>query len=276
MDLTGVRAWREGAALALSLSLCACGSGRKSGAEQGEAIQPASVVDGELTPAPSGPDAESSADIIEAKGGSVATGPVEKPAEPAVPKMPRLELDPVSELRDPSPSVRFSAIEDLARDPSPEAVEAVVSAVGDSDLSVGLRAGEALGRLYMEGRVPVETMIEKGGDPTIPFKSRMGVLSALSRKPDPAAAAYLVRLAKTGSPEERRMAVGMLGYQGPDVAVPTIIEALEDSDEWVRYNAAEALRHISRGRDFGRDRAAWEAWWRQASERRSPRRGDRG
>ena len=44
-------------------------------------------------------------------------------------------------------------------------------------------------------------------------------------------------------------------------AVPALIRALADADEYVRMNAVESLKHFARGRDFGQDAAAWLRWW---------------
>lgn len=211
------------------------------------------------------------------KGGSPGVTPEEKPPVPEVPKMPRLDLDPAREMHDPNPAVRQVAVEDLARNGS---VESLADAVSDPDVGVGFRAGELLGELYRKGQVPVEVMIEKASDASINFKARMGVLSALSMTPNKKAATYLLNLLETGIPEERRMAAGMIGYQGSESAVPALIDALDDQDEWVRYNANEALQHLSRGRDFGQNRAAWQAWWSEAStlqvrKRRAPTSQDR-
>ena len=60
---------------------------------------------------------------------------------------------------------------------------------------------------------------------------------------------------------ERRTAAILLAHQDPELAVPALIGALGDADEYVRSNAVEALRARSRGREFGLDAAAWRAWW---------------
>lgn len=182
--------------------------------------------------------------------------------------MPRIQIEPKKALNDAVPGVRLSVIEDIATEPGPEAVEMLTLALSDSSVSVAARAGETLGNLYLKGLVPAETMIEKAKDSSIGFKARMGIISGLSKKPDPQAVEFLKQLMKSGSAEERRIAAGMIGYQGVDVAVPALLDALGDMDESVRYNVEEALNRISRGQDFGQDQKKWAAWWNTYTSRR--------
>ncbi|MBI2891524.1 MAG: HEAT repeat domain-containing protein [Nitrospirae bacterium] len=262
-------AW--GAAL-VGLCMGGCGDDRP---KPGSQVDP-HVIEAEpgTSAKPQGPAAGPREGRVEASAGqgSSARPSIERPNA----KMPRVEAEPELDLSDADPGVRLQAIESLAESPTPEAIESIARSMSDADQAVSFNAGQKLGELYLKGDAPRSLLIERARNRMLRFEDRMGVLSALCRKPDPDVQPFLLSVLKTGAAEERRLVAGMLGYQGPDVAVPPIIEALEDSDEWVRNNAAEALRHISRGRDFGLNRAAWEAWWRQASERRSPRRGDRG
>ena len=49
--------------------------------------------------------------------------------------------------------------------------------------------------------------------------------------------------------------------QSADVAVPALIGALADADDYVRGNALESLKRLARGRDYGTDANAWRSWW---------------
>lgn len=197
----------------------------------------------------------------------------DKADEVKEPGLPRVVSDPAQDLTDPSPSVRLKAIQEVAADPTPEAVARVEAALNDADLSVSATAGRVLGELYERDLVPAQTLIEKVSDPVLPLKSRGGMLSALAGKPSPDVLPFLLERLRNGQPEERRMLAGTIGYQGVQIAVPALLDALGDPDEWVRYNAAEALTYISRGRNFGSDRGEWEAWWNGYERRQARRRG---
>jgi HEAT repeat protein len=77
----------------------------------------------------------------------------------------------------------------------------------------------------------------------------------------PEAAALFTELVAHGADIDRRSAAILLQHQAATTAVPALIAALADSDEYVRMNAVESLRSFARGRDFGTDAAAWQRWW---------------
>lgn len=191
-----------------------------------------------------------------------------EPEKEVVIEIPRVKADPLTDIKDPAPSVRALAVQDLAdAPPSPEAVEALIDALQDTSITVSGSAGDTLGKWYIKGQVPAEELIRRARDPSLHPKTRTGILRGLSKVPTPEATELLLSMINEGEVTERRFAAGMIAYQGPEVAVPALIEALEDPDEWVRFNANEVLQHISRGRNYGQDKAAWRNWWGKAKAR---------
>jgi len=170
-----------------------------------------------------------------------------------------------ADLADPDPRVRRAAVREAARDGDPAAL---LAASRDRDLEVGVVATEALGKLHAQGAVPVDELIARATDRTLDEKVRVSALNGLGLVPSPDAARLLVDLAARGDTTERRSAAILLVHQDPEVAIPGLIAALADADEVVRGNALDALRARSRGRDFGSDAGAWQAWWQAARSRR--------
>jgi hypothetical protein len=63
--------------------------------------------------------------------------------------------------------------------------------------------------------------------------------------------------------EARQSAAEVLGEMGPAAmdAVPELIEALDDGNEYVRAAAEGSLKAIT-GQDFGKDAKQWQEWWK--------------
>lgn len=61
------------------------------------------------------------------------------------------------------------------------------------------------------------------------------------------------------SPEKRMEAITALAARKEKVAIPALIDMLEDTDVSVRLRATEALAWIT-GEDFGEDKQAWISW----------------
>jgi Tfp pilus assembly protein PilF len=72
------------------------------------------------------------------------------------------------------------------------------------------------------------------------------------------------RLVRAGDPEARRTAAGNLArFRGQEiVAVPALLDALEDSDESVKEMASISLQVLLNRSDLPSQRAAWEKVWR--------------
>lgn len=179
----------------------------------------------------------------------------QRPAMPAA-TAPDLAAD----LKDRDPKVRRAAIAELAhsdaRDPA-----TLLAASRDPDPNVALAATEGLGVLYRDGRISAKDLSERITDHAIAEKIRVAAMNELGIVPAQEAAALLVDLVARGDVTERRSAAILLQHQDAAAAVPALIAALADADEYVRMNAVESLKHFARGRDFGQDAAAWTRWW---------------
>jgi hypothetical protein len=162
------------------------------------------------------------------------------------------------------PKIRRAAVLEVAwsADPDPKVM---LIASRDSDAGVARTAMTSLGKLYEAGQVPIAQMIALATDRSITDRVRIVALNGLGVVPNSEAADVLVKLLGSGDTLERRSAAALLGNQDPQLAVPALIRALGDSDEYVRSNALESLRGRSRGRDFGTDAGAWQAWWQAQS-----------
>jgi hypothetical protein len=165
-----------------------------------------------------------------------------------------------TDLADPLPQVRATAIKDYAKDP--EADPAVfVEAMRDRDLGVAIVATGALGKQYGTGRYDGAALLASANDRTLPTKVRVAAMDGIGVVATPDAARLLVQLLASADLTDRRSAAILLQHQDPQVAVPALIDALADPDEVVVANAHDSLRALSRGRDFGNDAAGWRAWW---------------
>jgi hypothetical protein len=165
-----------------------------------------------------------------------------------------------ADLTDANPRVRATALRDAAKDPDADPA-ILLAASRDPDVNVAMIATDLLGKRYAEGAVPMQEMLDRARDRGLHARVRTGALNGLGVVAAPEAAALLSDLLAHGDLLERRSAAILLVHQDPEVAVPALISALGDADEVVRANALDALRTRSRGRDFGRDAAAWQAWW---------------
>ena len=181
----------------------------------------------------------------------------ERPA-PAVPAA--IAPDLAADLKDADPKVRRAAIAELAhsdaRDPA-----TLLAASRDPDPDVALAATEGLGALYRDGRITAKDLSDRITDHAIGEKIRVAAMNELGVVPAKDAAALLADLVAHGDVTERRSAAILLSHQDPATAVPALIGALADPDEYVRMNAVESLKRFARGRDFGQDAAAWRRWW---------------
>ncbi len=191
----------------------------------------------------------------------VAAAPVTATA-PALPPSitPSITPDLVADLRDADPKIRRAAIHEVASSADAD-VQLLLDASRDRDLEVGGTATTALGKAYRDGRVPVGELVARAQDPSLDMKVRSVALNGLGAIPSPEAGALLTRMAATAPIDDRAAAVILLRNQDLAIAVPALIAALGDPEARIRGLARDSLLARSRGRDFGEDRAAWQAWW---------------
>lgn len=184
--------------------------------------------------------------------------PVAAPALPAHRAAPTPGL--AADLIASDPKVRRAAVREVARDGDVDPA-VLLAASRDPDLEVAISATEGLARRYVAGDVPVSEILARASDRGLNPRVRTSALNALALAPTPEGAALLVELVARGDVFERATAAILLRHQDPELGIPALIGALRDADERVRANALEALRGRARGRDFGTDAAAWQAWW---------------
>jgi HEAT repeat protein len=165
-----------------------------------------------------------------------------------------------SDLTATDPRIRRAAVREAARDSDLDPA-VLLAASRDPDLEVAITATIALGKRYADGTVPAAEMIARATDRGLNDRVRVTALNAIGLVPSPDGAALLVEMVARGSVIERASAAILLVHQDPELAMPALIGALGDADEQVRANALASLQARSRGRDFGSDAAAWQAWW---------------
>jgi HEAT repeat protein len=188
------------------------------------------------------------------------------PAPAARAAAPRTEIvhtvapDLAADLHDANPRVRRAAIVELAHSDASDPAT-LLAASHDGDLGVAVAATEGLGTLYRDGRIEAHDLAMRITDHALPEKVRVTAMNGLGVVASHDGGALFQDLIVRGDPTERRSAAILLAHQDAALAVPALISALADSDEVVRANAAESLRHFGRGRDFGQDAAAWSRWW---------------
>jgi hypothetical protein len=168
--------------------------------------------------------------------------------------------DLAADLHDANPRVRRSAIVELAHSDASDP-RTLLAASRDGDLGVAVAATEGLGTLYRDGRIDAKDLAVRITDHALPEKVRVTAMNGLGVVASHDGAALLQELVVRGDSTERRSAAILLQHQDAALAVPALIAALRDADDVVRADAAEALRHFGRGRDFGQDAAAWASWW---------------
>jgi hypothetical protein len=159
------------------------------------------------------------------------------------------------------PKIRRAAVREVD-DP-----KLLLESTRDADFEVAYVAMGKLGKLYADGQISTTDMLARARDRSTPGRVRGVALSALGHVASPQAVALLVDLLVRGELAERRSAAALLAHQDPALAVPALITALADEDQYVRSQALDSLKARSRGRDFGTDAAAWRAWWEVESRR---------
>lgn len=189
----------------------------------------------------------------------IERAPARRAQAPVLPALQRPAKGLAADLVASDPKVRLAAVREVVR--TGDDAQTVLVASRDPDFSIAGIAIGALGSLYAAGQVTTADMLARAADRTGGPRIHLMALNAVGAVAHPDTAKFLGQLATTGSVVERRAASALLGSQAPDDAIPALIRALADEDEYVRDNAITGLRSLSRGRDFGTDAGAWQAWW---------------
>lgn len=132
-------------------------------------------------------------------------------------------------IKDPDPGVRAAATRGLGLHGSPAQVPVIVERMSDADLGVRVEATRALQRLHNPAAI----------DPLI-------------ERLDPA---------KESEPDVRAGAAEALGQYAENRVVESLIATLDDDNLAMNRATRSSLRTLT-GQDFGLDRPAWQAWYR--------------
>ena len=198
-------------------------------------------------------------EATEQRAEPVERAPVRRAQAPVLPALHRLARGLAADLVASDPKVRLAAVREVVR--SGDDAQALLVASRDPDPSIAGTALGALGKLYAEGQVTTADMLARATDRSGGPRIHTMALNAVGAVAHPDTAKLLGQLVTTGTVGERRAASALLGSQVPDDAIPLLIRALSNEDEYVRDNAITGLRTLSRGRDFGLDANAWQSWW---------------
>ncbi|MBA3463976.1 MAG: HEAT repeat domain-containing protein, partial [Deltaproteobacteria bacterium] len=166
----------------------------------------------------------------------------------------------LADLADADPKIRRAAMREVVREREVDP-QLLLKAARDPDIGVGVLAIDALGRMHAAGTVPAAELIQLAADSALNERVRLTAINGFGQVASAESGAYLADRLANGTTFERLNSAILIGHQDLEVAVPALIRALGDSEERVRANALETLRTRSRGRDFGTDAAAWQAWW---------------
>ena len=142
-------------------------------------------------------------------------------------------------LEDEDLGVREAALNALTAIGGEPVAVAVVPTLGSEDVAIrniGVEILEQLGSVAVE---PVGKILNDSDDDVVKF----GV-DILSKIKDPRVEGLLAPLVEHKNPNVRAAVVLCMGKVDVATAVPTLLKALGDSEEWVRFSAIEGLGHL--------------------------------
>jgi HEAT repeat protein len=142
-------------------------------------------------------------------------------------------------LEDEDLGVREAALNALTAIGGKSVAVAVIPTLGSEDVAIrniGVEILEQLGSAAVE---PVGKVLNDSDDDVVKF----GV-DILSKIKDPRVEGLLAPLVEHKNPNVRAAVVLCMGKVDVATAVPTLLKALGDSEEWVRFSAIEGLGHL--------------------------------
>jgi HEAT repeat protein len=145
----------------------------------------------------------------------------------------------VKVLEDEDLGVREAAINALAAIGGEPVAVAVIPTLRSEDVAIrniGIEILEQLGPVAVE---PVSTILGDADDDVVKF----GV-DVLSKIKDSRVEGLLAPLIEHKNPNVRAAVVLCMGKTDAATAVPVLLKALDDSEEWVRFSAIEGLGHL--------------------------------
>ena len=145
----------------------------------------------------------------------------------------------VKVLEDEDLGVKEAALNALAAIGGEPVAVAVVPTLRSEDVAIrniGIEILEQLGPVAVE---PVSTILNDPDDDVVKF----GV-DVLSKIKDSRVEGLLAPLVEHKNPNVRAAVVLCMGETDAATAVPVLLKALDDSEEWVRFSAIEGLGHL--------------------------------
>ncbi len=171
--------------------------------------------------------------------GGASTTPTATVPHPLVPQDPYLTA--LENIKSPIPSVRLSAIQTLAQNRNPASVAPLTQALSDKDPAVCSAAIHALGLLRVK---TVASQIAQLLATSQSSQVRQNAAVALAYLADPAAIPTLISAISDSHQSVRFAAIKTLGSLHATAAVPALIHTLKSPNANIRQTAAAALGQI--------------------------------
>ncbi len=154
--------------------------------------------------------------------------------------------DYTKRLNDPDPATRLEAVKNLGESGSPEAIEYLIQATGDSDDSVMIKAIDYLGKLRATAAttILVQKLFMKG----VPVQVQQRILVSLGRMGDVRAAGPISEyIDRDTDPATKGTAIFALGEIGDKGSIPKLQMIQTDApDPHMQRLAGEAVAKINR------------------------------
>ena len=154
--------------------------------------------------------------------------------------------DYTKRLNDPDPAKRLEAVKNLGESGSPEAIEYLIQATGDSDDSVMIKAIDYLGKL--RATAATQILVQKLFMRDVPVSVQQRILVSLGRMGDVRAAPPISEyLDRDTDPETKGTAIFALGEIGDHASIPKL-QTIQSTapDPHMQRLAGEAVAKINR------------------------------
>jgi hypothetical protein len=168
-----------------------------------------------------------------------APAPTATVPHPLVPQDPYLTA--LENIKSPIPSVRLSAIQTLAQNHNPASIAPLTQALSDKDPAVCAAAIHALGLLRVKADAPQIAQLLATSQSS---QVRQNAAVALAYLADPAAIPTLISAISDSHQSVRFAAIKTLGSLHANAAVPALIHTLKSPNANIRQTAAAALGQI--------------------------------
>ncbi len=176
---------------------------------------------------------------------SQANNSTSSPAQGATVPHPKIPQDPyltaLDDIKSPIPSVRLAAVQVLSQNRNPASIAPLTKALSDKSPAVCAAAIHALGLLRVKAVAPKIAQL-LATSPSSQVRQNAAV--ALAYLADPAAIPTLISAISDSHQSVRYAAIKTLGSLHAQAAVPALINTLKSSNANIRETAAAALGQI--------------------------------